>query len=61
LRALGKIAQIGLILLFEKSVLVSEPFGGWLKVPGKDRTGYNQYEKQTKGNTHNLCRVSEDE
>ena len=42
---LGKIAEIGLILLFEERVLSSETVSNWFEVLGEDGTGYGEDEK----------------
>ena len=39
--ALGKVAEIGLVLLFEKGVLGGEAVGNWFEVLGEDGTRYD--------------------
>src|SRR6266478_6875709 len=56
---LGKVAEIGFVLLFEKGVLDGQAVGHWLEVLGKDRTGYSRDKKQTLMKAHRLCRVPE--
>src|SRR5258708_35305119 len=43
--ALGKIAEIGLVLLFKKSVLSGEAVGDWLGIPGKNGAAYGDVGK----------------
>ena len=38
--ALGEVAEIGLVLLFEKGVLGGEAIGNWFDVLGEDGTRY---------------------
>jgi hypothetical protein len=38
--ALRKVAEIGLVLLFEKGVLGGETVGNWFEVLGEEGTGY---------------------
>ena len=43
--ALGKVAQVGLVLLFEKGVLGGEAVGNWFEVLGEDGSSYDHKEK----------------
>ncbi len=52
--ALGKVAEIGLVLLFEKGVLSGKPVGNWLKVLGENATGYGEQKKQAMVKAHSL-------
>src|SRR5258708_38736617 len=47
--ALGKIAEIGLVLLFKKSVLSGEAVGDWLGILGKNGADYGDDGKKGRG------------
>src|SRR5260221_1748945 len=56
--ALGKIAEIGLVLLFKKSVLSGEAVGDWLGILGKNGADYGDDEKQARVMAHRCMQGS---
>src|SRR5208282_6331467 len=50
--ALRKVAEIRLVLLFEKGVLGGEAVGNWFDILGEDATGYGDYEKHAMVEAH---------
>src|SRR5258706_12852854 len=56
--ALGKIAEIGFVLLLKKSVQGAAVVGDWLGILGKDGADYGGEEKQTLGRAHRCIQGS---
>jgi hypothetical protein len=59
--ALGKVAEIGLLLLFEKRVLGGEAVGDRLEVLADDSSGKGDYQKKILLKAHGLCSAPERE